>query len=240
MVATESPIKSNTTNDKIKKEQRVKLTVTITAAMASDTIKNQLKSMHAKDIIYKCQSAIAEHFKEGHIPKIHGINKLSNDEYEIQCESKDDPQLLSSMDWNSIFNEVRTKTRKYGLVVHGVSKKDLVPINENETTLRDDLDEENISRNLSVAGGDTPQTHAETPKQNHRTPLSSHLHTQCERNRRMLRPRYIQDSTTQRNIPELNITQCYKFGHLAKHCKSEATVEIRTTIQPPAPIKLSA
>jgi hypothetical protein len=107
--------KSNTANDKIKKQQREKLTVIITAATASNPIKNQLKSMHAKDMIQKLQSAITEQFKEGHIPKIHGIHKLTNDEYRLHCESKEDPQLLNKMNWSLIFNGVKIKKRKYGL-----------------------------------------------------------------------------------------------------------------------------
>jgi len=86
------------TDNKTKKQQREKLTLTITAAAAPDATKNQLKLMHAKDLIQKCQGAIAECFKEGRIPKIHGVNKLSNDEYRLHCESEGDPQLLSKMD----------------------------------------------------------------------------------------------------------------------------------------------
>src|SRR5436190_1710585 len=107
--------------------------------------------MHAKDIIHKCQSTITECFKEGHVPRIHGINKLSNDEYRLHCESKEDPQLLSKIDWSSVFNGARTKKRKYGLVIHEVPKKDLDPtITEDEVILRDEIEEENISRNLQV------------------------------------------------------------------------------------------
>jgi hypothetical protein len=77
-VATGPP---ETHQDKDKtKQQRKELTITVTAATAPDTIKSQLKTMHAKDMIQKCQSAITESFKEGHVPKIHGINKLSNDD----------------------------------------------------------------------------------------------------------------------------------------------------------------
>ena len=92
--------KLNTANDKIKKQQREKLTIVITAATAPDTIKNQLKSMHAKDIIQKCQNAIAEYFKEGHIPRIHGISKLSDDEYRFHCESKKTPNY--SAKWTGV------------------------------------------------------------------------------------------------------------------------------------------
>src|SRR5436305_10980650 len=90
-------INLNTTHNKMKKQQRNKFTIIITAATASNIIKNQLKSMHVKDIIQKCQSTIAECFKKEHIFKIHDINKLSNDEYKLHCESKEDSQLLSKM-----------------------------------------------------------------------------------------------------------------------------------------------
>jgi hypothetical protein len=114
VVATQPPMSSSgtpnnqripdTANDKTRKQQREKHTITITAATAPDTTKNQLKSMHAKDMIEKCRSAIAERFKlEEHTPKIHGINKLSNDEYRLHCESKEDPQQLRKMDWNLVF-----------------------------------------------------------------------------------------------------------------------------------------
>jgi hypothetical protein len=143
--------KANTVNDKTKKQQCKKFTITITAATAPDTTKDQLKSIHAKDMIEKCRSTIAERFKlEEHTPKIHGINKLSNNEYRLHCESKEDPQLLSKMDWNLVFNGVRIKKRKYGLVIHRVPKKDLDPNTEDEIILRDEIEEENVSRNLQV------------------------------------------------------------------------------------------
>ena len=150
IAATAPPIKPKITEDKIKKQQREKLAITITATAAQDTIKNQLKTMHAKDIIQKCQSTITECFKEGHVPKIHGINKLSNDEYRLHCESKEDPQLLSKMDWSLAFIGVKSKRRKYGLVIHGVHKKDLDPTTEDEATLRNEIEKENASRNLHV------------------------------------------------------------------------------------------
>src|SRR5438876_11931886 len=56
--------KLNTAKEKTKKQQREKLTIIITTATASNIIKNQLKTMHAKDMIQKCQNAITEHFKE--------------------------------------------------------------------------------------------------------------------------------------------------------------------------------
>src|ERR1700686_3749954 len=142
----ETPVnrkRSSSDNSKTKKQQRDKLTITITAAAASDTTKNQLKTTHAKDLIQKCHNAIAEHFKEGHILKIHGINKLSNDEYRLHCESEEDPQLLSKMNWNLLFNGVSVKKRKYGLVIHRVPKKDLDPNTEDEIILRDEIEEEN-------------------------------------------------------------------------------------------------
>ena len=52
------------------------------------------------------------------------------------------------MDWSLIFNGVRTKKRKYGLVIHEVPKKDLDPNTEDEAILRNEIEKENTSRNL--------------------------------------------------------------------------------------------
>jgi len=219
--------KPNTANDKMKKQQREKLTITITAATAPDTIKTQLKSMHAKEMIQKCQSAIAECFKEGRTPKIHGINKLSNDEYRLHCESKDDPQLLRKMDWSLAFNGVKIKKRKYGLVIHGVPKKDLDPNTEDEVILRDEIEEENTSRNLAVA-----QVIPLRCTQKHLNKIAAHhsvvifTHSVEEADECLKHGMFIKGSfyRPEKYTPELNITQCYKcykFGHLAKHCKNK-------------------
>jgi len=214
--------KANTANDK--RKQREKLTITITAATAPDTTKNQLKSMHAKDIIHKCQSAITECFKEGHVPRIHGINKLSNDEYRLHCESKEDPQLLSKIDWSSVFNGARTKKRKYGLVIHGVPKKDLDPtITEDEVILRDEIEEENISRNLQVTPLRRTQKYLDKIAAHHSVVIFTHSAEEadeCLKRGMSIKGRFYY---SEKYTPEFNITQCYKcykFGHLAKHCKN--------------------
>ena len=227
VVATELPKNPNAAKDKMKKQQREKLTIVITAATATDTIKNELKSMHAKDMIQKCQNAITKYFKEGHVPKIHGINKLSNDEYRLHCESKEDPQLLSKLDWNLIFSGVRTKKRKYGLVLHGVPKQDLDPNIEDETILKDEIEEENTSRNLQVA-----QVIPLRRSQKHLNKIAAHhsivifTHSieeadECLKCGMSIKGRFYYP---EKYTPELNITQCYKcykFGHLAKHCKNK-------------------
>src|SRR5437762_3898336 len=106
--------------------------------------------MHVKELIQKCQSTITEQFKEGHIPKIHGVNKLSNDTYRFHCESKEDPLLLRNMEWSSIFNGVTVSKCKYGLVIHGVPKKDWNPSRDNYIEIKQEIEEENASRNLHV------------------------------------------------------------------------------------------
>ena len=219
--------KPNTVNNKIKKQEREKLSIKITAATASDTIKNQLKAMHPKDMVQKCQSAITEHFKEGHIPKIHGINKLSNNEYRLHCESEEDPQQLSKMDWNLIFNGVKTKKSLRGLVINGVPKKDLDPNTEDQIILRDEIEEENISRNLTVE-----RVTALRRTQKHLNKIAAHhsiivftdsleAANTCMKRGMSIKGRFYYP---EKYAPELNITQCYKcykFGHLAKHCKNK-------------------
>jgi len=219
--------KTDTTNNKLKKQQRDKLTVTITAAAAPDTTKNRLKALHATEMIQQCQTAIANYFREGHTPKIHGVNKLTNDEYRLHCESTKDPQLLSNMNWDLAFEGVKTKTRKYGLVVHGVPKKDLDPTNEDDLIMRDELEQENNSRNLTVA-----EITLLRRSQKHRNKVAAHhsvlifTHSAKEADECLQRGMIIKGRFyyPEKYTPELNITQCYKcykFGHLAKHCKSK-------------------
>jgi hypothetical protein len=205
--------KPDTAKEKIKKQQREKLMIIITAATAPDTTKNQLKAMHAKDMIQKCQSAITEYFTEGRVPKIHGINKLTNDEYRLHCESKEDPQLLSKMNWSLIFSGVKIKKRKYGLVIHGIPKKDLDPTTEDEIILRDEIEEENTSRNLQVA-----QVTPLRRTQKHLNKIAAHhsvvifTHSIEEADECLKRGILIKGSFyyPEKYAPELNITQCYK------------------------------
>jgi hypothetical protein len=220
--------KRNTEKSKIKKQQRDKLTITITAATAPDAIKNQLKSMHARDMIQKCQNAITEHFKEGHIPKIHGINKLSDDTYRLHCESEKDPQLLlNKMDWSLIFNGVSIRKRKYGIVIHGVPKKDLDPTKDENEEMRQEIEEENTSRNLHI-----DQINPLRRTQKYLNKIAAHHSVviftnsieeadECLRRGIIIKGRHY---NPEKYTPELNITQCfkcYKFGHIAKHCKNE-------------------
>ena len=215
-------------DNKIKKQQREKLTITITATAAPDGTKNQLKSMHAKDLIQKCQNVFAVHFKEGRIPKIHGINKLSNDEYRFHCESEEDPQLLSKIDWSLIFDGVKVKKRKYGLVIHGVPKKDLDPtIIEDHDTLIEEIEEENTSRNLQaeqVIPLRRTQKNLNKITAHHSVVIFTHsmeAADECLKRGMFIKGRHY---SPEKYTPELNITQCYKcykFGHLAKHCKNK-------------------
>jgi hypothetical protein len=219
---------SKTANAKIKKQQREKYAIVITAAQAPDPVKSELKSMHAKDLIQKCQSAITERFKEGHVPKIHGINKLSNDEYRLHCKSKEDPQLLSRMDWNPTFNGVKSKKRKYGLVIHGVPKKDLDPTDtEDDLTIRGEIEKENTNRDLQVVQViplRRTRKHLDKAKAHHSIVIFTH--SVEEANACITQGMSIKGSYyyPEMYTPELNVTQCYKcfnFGHLAKHCKSK-------------------
>ena len=215
------------TDSKMKKQQREKLMITITAAAAPDTIKNRLKSTHTKDLIQKCHNTIAERYKEGRIPIIHGINKLSNDEYRLYYELEEDPQLLNKMDWSLVFNGVSVKKCKYGLVIHGVPKKDLDPNTEDEIILRDEIEEENASRNLQVVQVvplRRTQKHLNKIAVHHSIVIFTHSIDEadkCLKRGMSIKGRFYYP---EKYTPELNITQCYKcykFGQLVKHCKNK-------------------
>jgi hypothetical protein len=219
--------KRNTANDKIKKQQREKLTIKISAAAAPDATKNQMKSMHPQDLIQKCQSAIDDQIKEGRIPKIHGISKLSNDEYRLHCETEEDPPLLNAMNWDSAFEGAQVKKRKYGLVLHGVPKMDLdLTDKEDEVIIRDEIEEENTSRNLVgvIEVNPLKRTQKELDKisAHHSIVISTHNidgANECLKRGMFIKGRYY---SPEKYTPELNLIQCYKcfdFGHMAKHCE---------------------
>jgi len=222
--------KLNTERKKAKKaksKEREKFAITMTAQAAPDNTKNQLKAMHAKDIIQKCQEAIEKEFKEGHIPKIHGVNKRENDTYKFHCESEKDPELLHTMDWGAIFNGVTASKRKYGLVIHGVPKSDLDPSKEDQIILRDELEEENTSRNLQaeqVFPLRRTKKQLEKPTAHHSIViLTTRIRAadDCLKRGMFIKGRYY---LPEKYTPDLNIKQCYKcFGweHTAKHCIKE-------------------
>jgi len=137
------------------------------------------------------------------------------------------------MDWSIIFNEVKVKKRKYGLVLHGVPKKDLDPtITEEYYILRDEIEEENTSRNLQVEQViplRRTQKHLNKITAHHSVIIFTHSMEEadeCLRRGMFIKGRYY---SPEKYTPELNITQCYKcykFGHLAKHCKTNRMWEL--------------
>ena len=221
---------SDTKIKRIKKQKRDKFTIVLSAVAAPDATKNQLKAMHAKELIQKCQNAIMEEFKEGHIPKIHGINNIPENEYRLHCESEKDPLLLNEMDWNSVFTGVTTRRRKYGLVIHGVPKKDVeFTIPEDEAITREEIEEENSTsdKTLQIA-----QIIPLRRTQKHLNKITAHHSIVCFTHNIEEADRCLQGGMSikgryyypEKYTPDLNVTQCYKcylFGHLAKHCKEK-------------------
>lgn len=212
---------------KAKSKEREKFAITMSAQAAPETTKNQLKAMHAKDLIQKCQDAIKKEFKEGHIPKIHGVNKREDDTYKFHCESVKDPELLHTMDWGAIFNGVTASKRKYGLVIHGVPKNDLDPTKEDQIILRDELEEENTSRNLQaeqVFPLRRTKKQLEKPTAHHSIViLTTRIQAadDCLKRGMFIKGRYY---LPEKYTPDLNIKQCYKcygWEHMAKDCIKE-------------------
>ena len=198
--------------------------------MAPNSIKKCLETMHAKEIKEKCQRAIDEHFKEGHIPKVHSVSKLSEDIYKLHCHSERDPQLLEEINWSSIFNGVTTHRRNYGLAINGIHKADLDPSTLTEEELeqtKQELEEENESRGLHVTKLTLlrhSQKYLQKAAAHHSVVVFTHSleeANKCLRQGIIIKGKYY---LPEKYTPQYNITQCYKcyhYGHMAKHCKSK-------------------
>ena len=213
-----------------RKQQRDKYTLVITAKDSPEATKSKLKTDHPKNLIQDIQKVITLlfHGKE-HTPKIHSINKRQDDTYKLHCQSDKDPQLLESVDWDKVLPGTKVNKRKYGIVVHGVPKVDVDPTKDDQEMLTTEIKEDNESRNLSVVQVlplRRTQKHLNRPTAHHSLVIFTHSKQEadnCIKRGIALKGRFY---TAEKYTPELNIAQCfncYKFGHLAKHCKNEQT-----------------
>ena len=134
---------------------------------------------------------MAERFKlKEPTPKIHGINKLSNNEYRLHCESKEDPQHLSRMDWNLVFNGVKIKkTQVWTSNTRSPQKGPRPQYRRRDRTKGRSRRRKHQQKPASGTSNPTP-THSKIPEQNHCTPLNCYLYTQYLRSRRVHKTRH--------------------------------------------------
>jgi hypothetical protein len=131
-----------------------------------------------------------------------------------------------------------------------VPKKDLDPTDiENEVIIRDEIEEENTNRDLqAVQVIPLRRTRKHSDKVTAHHSIVIFTHSVEEANTCITQGMSIKGSYyyPEMYTPELNITQCYKcykYGHIAKHCKSKqkcANCGTKTTTHSIVPTKPTA
>ena len=121
-------IKHNTNTSKRREQEKLrqacaKLAVVLTTRSASKEIRNQIASMHEKEITKRCQQAITESTLNTKL-KLHSISKLENGIH-IHCNSEEEVKQLKNIDWNHAFEGVTVHKPKYGIVIHRVPLSDI-------------------------------------------------------------------------------------------------------------------
>jgi hypothetical protein len=70
----------------------------------------------------------------------------------LQCKTPEEAKLLRTMDWNTAFEGLAVHKPKYGIVVHGVSNKELAHTFENEDVMTATIKEwEEANPDLTIA-----------------------------------------------------------------------------------------
>jgi hypothetical protein len=210
------------------KEKRHKTAVTLTMAKVSDVTKNSLRETPGKEVTKTFQKAINNVYdgKTEATPQVCGFNVLSGDTVRLQCLNEQSATTLkNSMDWSKTYAGIELRKRKYGVVVHGISKLDLDPRHANQDeTLQ--LEEENKRTNLHIV--EILPLRRRAKRDEAALHHSIIIFTEC--------PHEADDCINQgiivkgrhydaeRYTPQLNITQCFRcygYGHRATQCTTK-------------------
>src|SRR5579859_2517499 len=105
--------------------------------------KEVLAAMHAHKITEQCQSIVDKDATNK--PKINGINRITNG-IRVPFKSPEDTKLLrETVDWNTAFKGLAVHKPKYGIVIHGVSSKEVQDLEDEKVkdTIIKELEESN-------------------------------------------------------------------------------------------------
>jgi len=202
------------------RQENAKYEVLLTAKGATEEVNQKLSTTRNPEITAKCQQAIeaANIFTDSKKPKLQGVNKREDNTIKIQCKSEDEANQLRSIDWTIAYEGLEVHKPKFGIVVHGVAKKDLILTTDNTAVKQ--LQEENPEIRITKVG---PLRRKDKIDRTHHSIVifteDAHAADQAIRF-----GYYINCTrhTAERYTPHLQATQCfkcYKYRHIAKHCK---------------------
>jgi len=202
------------------RQANAKLAIVLTTTSATKVIRNQIASMHEKEITKRCQQAITVSTLNTK-PKLQGISKLTNG-IRIHCNSEEEAKQLKTIDWNHAFEGIVVHRPKYGIVIHGVPSSD-----RDFSTPRSEIIQQLEANNLDTNIIDVTPLLRKSNSETNSTSVVIYTDNSETANHWITHGFYANYCRyrAKRYTPQLQLTQCYnchKYGHHAKDCKDEA------------------
>src|SRR5579859_1514066 len=212
-------VKHKQLQEKLKKErQPYEVTLTTT----DEKTKKTLTTMQATEITKRCQQIVDNAIDEK--PKINGINKIANG-IRLQCKSPEDAKLLQKMvDWNTAFTGLGVHKPKYGIVIHGVSVKELPSLDDKDAMTATKQEWEDGNHGIIIKTIKYLRRKPRTDREPANRSIIAFTEDPHAADRCIKYGFFINSERhpAEKYAPQLHITQCYKcfeYGHRAGGCK---------------------
>ena len=210
------------------KEQREKTEVALSFGESPNARAEEVKAMTEEAIAEYLQNSIDEDMMSGSSPcpiKILGVNKISKWNIKVICSTPEEATKLRMLDWKSLLGATLA-TPVYGVVIHGVAKKDISPTindSENKAKVISDLEALNPIKITHLAPLMRKPQNQEAPT--HSVIIFMDDPSQADqlilRGIRIGNQKRNRCYSTERYVPRSQLMQCFNcqgFGHKAEGC----------------------
>ena len=107
------------------KNEKAKIELTLSLSSASASFQQQVTSMKEQDIAEILQEAITHDWKGEPKIQIRAVKKVPPHMIKIQCNTEADVAALQQIKWERFFEGATQVKASFGIVLHGVPKKNL-------------------------------------------------------------------------------------------------------------------
>jgi hypothetical protein len=212
--------------ERIRKE-RAKYEFTLFFNEFTAEIKKEINDMKYQDLRKRLQKIVNDSNinDDKPKPKITTLTVLPNNQIRLQCENGEEVKTLRLINWELAIEGMKKHKRNYGVVIHGVPKRD-INFHETQETIITLLKEENDQIPITKVGplrrkdNDTSPNHSIVIFIDDGQVADNCIMSGIKINYRL--------HYSERYVPHLTIAQsqcynCYGYGHRAHQCREERT-----------------
>jgi hypothetical protein len=204
------------------RREQNKFEVTLTTQGADPNTKDQLAQQTHEEITAKLQQTVKSQMKDNPIT-IQGIQKLKSRDIRIHCDTEKDAEQLRKLQWDESYSGLKTRQRKFGIIIDGVSTKTINPKELQNPETAKKLEEQNEGKELQIIEMRPLRRKLREDVQDYSLVIftsnpktaNNFLKHGIYINHERFNPR--------KYSPQFQLIQCYKcqqFGHHAIKCRS--------------------